>query len=140
MQELGFWSVCISLVSGNSLTLGNPPDLLPAWGEIPFILGTALLSLIGIVMLIYVIANMVKPKSKFIGDGLLMLADTHTALKYEKLIKSAGYQVKLVTPPPDMRRGCELALEISLAEQVNLEMILKANDADYFIRPLRKSQ
>ena len=48
----------------------SPP---PSWGEIPFIIGTIFFSIFGLIMIVFVITDITKPK--FVGDGLLTLAD-----------------------------------------------------------------
>jgi len=47
----------------------------------------------------------------------------------EKVLKSAGYNVRLVAPPPELRKGCDLAVEINLVEQPGIERVLRENDA-----------
>ncbi|AOQ24170.1 hypothetical protein MTAT_08110 [Moorella thermoacetica] len=49
--------------------------------------------------------------------GLVIFTTVEEAMKAEKVLKKAGFDCKLVAPPPDMRKGCDLALEIDLVEQ-----------------------
>jgi hypothetical protein len=48
---------------------------------------------------------------------LVIFATVEEAMHAEKLLKKAGFDCKLVAPPPGMRKGCDLALEIDLVEQ-----------------------
>jgi hypothetical protein len=55
----------------------------------------------------------------------------------EKVLKKSEYQVKLVAPPPELRKGCDLAVEINLVEQPGIERILKQNGVAYVeVKPL----
>lgn len=58
--------------------------------------------------------------------GLVIFNTVEDAIKAEKLIKSAGGDCKLVAPPAALRKGCDLALEISLIEQPAIERALEA--------------
>jgi hypothetical protein len=75
----------------------------------------------------------------FKGDGIVIFSDTSQAITAEKVIKGAGYEIKLIAPPPEMRMGCDLALEINLVERPGIERLLKEKDAYYVnIFPLMK--
>ncbi len=79
-----------------------------------------------------------KKKPCFEGGGLVLFADVPDAMKAEKILKSAGYPVKLVAPPPHLRKGCDLALEINLVEQTGIERLLREGNAEYIsVAPLR---
>lgn len=74
------------------------------------------------------------------GGGLVLFTEVPDAIKAEKVLKEAGYTVKLVAPPPELRQGCDLAVEINLAEQLGIKRLLKQRDAAYVsITPLRIS-
>ncbi len=72
-----------------------------------------------------------KKKPSFEGGGLVLFRDVQDAMKAEKALKGAGYEVKLVAPPPTLRKGCDLAVEVNLVEQPGIERALKEKDADY---------
>jgi hypothetical protein len=67
-------------------------------------------------------------KVKFAGDGIVIMHDVANAMKGDRIARAAGYDVKLVAPPPEMRMGCDLALEINLVEQTGLERVFKEKD------------
>ena len=75
----------------------------------------------------------------FKGDGIIIFQEVSHAIEAEKVVKGAGYEVKLIAPPPEMRMGCDLALEINLVERPGIERLLKEKDAYYVnIFPLMK--
>ncbi|TRZ92740.1 MAG: DUF3343 domain-containing protein [Dehalococcoidia bacterium] len=79
-----------------------------------------------------------KQKTSFEGGGLVLFLDVQDAIKAEKVLKGAGYLVKLVAPPPELRKGCDLAVEINLVEQPGIERLLKQKDAAYVgVAPLK---
>jgi len=79
-----------------------------------------------------------KPKVKFEGGGLILFADVQHAMVAEKALKSAGYMVRLVAPPPELRKGCDLAVEVNLVEQPGIERALQAGDRAYIgIEPIK---
>lgn len=72
-----------------------------------------------------------KQKASFEGSGLVLFAGVPDAMKAERVLKKVGYAVRLVAPPPELRRGCDLAVAINLVEQTGIERVLKENDATY---------
>ncbi len=60
------------------------------------------------------------------------------AITAEKILKAGGQEAKLVAPPPHLRQGCDLALEINLVEKTGVERLLDEKGAHYMeILPLR---
>lgn len=79
-------------------------------------------------------------KSAFEGGGLVIFMDVPDAISAEKALKGDGYAVRLVAPPPALRKGCDLAVEINLVEQVGIERLLVERNAPYVeIIPLKAS-
>ena len=79
-----------------------------------------------------------KRKHSFDGGGLIIFLDVQDALKSERALKKAGYAIRLVAPPPQLRKGCDLALEINLVEQPSIERTLDEEDCLYVsIVPLK---
>ena len=72
---------------------------------------------------------MKKEKTAFKGDGIILFQEVSQAITAEKLIKAAGYDIKLIAPPPELRMGCDLALEINLVERPGIERLLKEKNA-----------
>lgn len=79
-----------------------------------------------------------RKKPSFEGGGLVLFEDVQDAMTAEKVLKKADYAVKLVAPPPELRKGCDLALEVNLVEQPGIERMLKESDARYVsVTPLK---
>jgi hypothetical protein len=79
-----------------------------------------------------------QPKVKFEGGGLVLFDEVQQAMSAEKALKSAGYVVKLVAPPPELRKGCDLAVEINLVEQLGIERVLREKNVAYVsVDPIR---
>lgn len=77
-------------------------------------------------------------KVKFEGGGLVLFDEVQQAMAAEKVLKSSGYIIKLVAPPPELRKGCDLAVEINLVEQPGIKRLLDEKDVFYVgISPLR---
>jgi len=73
------------------------------------------------------------------GDGIIIFQDVSSAIQAEKIIKGAGYEVKLIAPPPELRMGCDLALEINLVESAGIERLMQEKKTAFVsVRPLTK--
>jgi hypothetical protein len=70
-------------------------------------------------------------KVKFEGGGLIIFETVEEAIAVEKILKASDYLVRLVAPPPELRKGCDLAIEINLTEQLGIERLLKEKKVDY---------
>ena len=80
----------------------------------------------------------IKKKPRFEGGGLFLFEKVEDAIKAERVLKSSDYMVKLVAPPPTLRKGCDLAVEINLVEQIGIERLFKQKDVDYIeVVPLK---
>ncbi len=80
-----------------------------------------------------------KQKVPFEGGGLVLFPDVQDAMKAENVLKKEGYVVKLVAPPPELRKGCDLAVEVNLVEQPGIERLLELKDIAYVsITPLKR--
>ena len=79
-----------------------------------------------------------KQKTSLEGGGLVLFLEVHDAVIAEKVLKGAGYAARLVAPPPELRKGCDLALEVNLVEQPGIERTLEEKDVAYVqISPLK---
>jgi len=79
-----------------------------------------------------------RKKESFNGGGLVLFDVVQPAMQAEKVLKKADYKVRLVAPPPELRKGCDLAVEINLVEQPGIERLLRQNGVDYVeVRPLK---
>jgi len=81
-----------------------------------------------------------KGKRAFTGGGLVLFDGVQEAMQAEKVLKKAEYTIRLVAPPPELRKGCDLAVEINLVEQPGIERLLKEKAIDYVeVRSLKDS-
>lgn len=69
-----------------------------------------------------------KPDS---GKGLILFKEVSEAMAGEKVLKKRGMEVRLVAPPLELRMGSDLALEIDLIKQVEVERILRKAQASW---------
>jgi hypothetical protein len=63
-------------------------------------------------------------KNSFEGGGIVLFTNVEEAIAAEKVLKAVEYETKLVAPPPELRKGCDLALEINLVEKTGVERML----------------
>ena len=79
-----------------------------------------------------------KNKNAFEGGGLILFQAVDEAIAAEKILRAENYEVKLVAPPPQLRKGCDLAVEINIAEKPGIERLLQGKDAHFVeILPLK---
>jgi len=79
-----------------------------------------------------------KNKNAFEGGGLVLFQAVDEAITAEKILKAENYEVKLVAPPPLLRKGCDLALEVNLTEKPGIERALQSSGAHFVeILPLK---
>jgi hypothetical protein len=57
--------------------------------------------------------------------GILLFGTVQEVILVNKMLASQGFQVRLVAPPPEVRVGCDLAIEFNLIEQEAIETVLK---------------
>jgi len=79
-----------------------------------------------------------KQRTSFEGGGLVLFMAVQDAIRAEKVLKDAGYAVRLIAPPPALRKGCDLAVEINLVEQLGIKRLLNQKNVTYIsINPLK---
>jgi len=79
-----------------------------------------------------------KKQNKFEGGGLVLFQVVEEAIASEKILKAAQFEVKLVAPPPALRKGCDLAVEFNIVEKAGVERTLTQKDAHFVdILPLK---
>ncbi len=72
-----------------------------------------------------------RDSKKLEGLGLVLFKEVKDALKAEKVLKLTGFKAKLCAPPPALRKGCDLALEVELIEEVVIKRAFKENGVAY---------
>ena len=69
-----------------------------------------------------------KKKAKISSNadrGILVFEHTSEVIKAENMLKKAGWNIRVMGPPPEIRRGCDLVIEIPLIEKLNILRILE---------------
>jgi len=72
-----------------------------------------------------------KQNPAFEGSGLILFKEVQDAMKAERILKNEGYEIKLVAPPPELRKGCDLAVAINLVERPGIERLMKGRSVFY---------
>ncbi len=57
--------------------------------------------------------------------AILVFSNTSEVIRAENLLKKAGWQLRVMGPPPEIRNGCDLVIEIPLIEELNILRILR---------------
>lgn len=72
-----------------------------------------------------------RSKQEDVGEavGIFLFDEVSAAIKAEAVLKTAGYEVELVSPPPHLRAGCDLAVAIPSMERLGAERALAERDA-----------
>jgi hypothetical protein len=65
--------------------------------------------------------------------GILIFEHTSDVIRAESLLKTAGLNVQVKGPPPEVRTGCDMALEFPLISGLKVAQVL----AEAKIKPLR---
>ena len=77
-------------------------------------------------------------KNGFEGGGLVLFESVEEAMSGERALKAAEIENRLVAPPPELRRGCDLSLEINLVERPAVERALQERKVPFLdILPMR---
>jgi len=58
--------------------------------------------------------------------GLALFENTSEVIRAETVLRAAGFAVRAVGPPPEVRTGCDLAVEYPLVEALNIRRLLEA--------------
>jgi hypothetical protein len=58
--------------------------------------------------------------------GFLVFDNTSEVIQAEKALEDQGWQIKVMGPPPEIRRGCDLVIEFPLLSELEIVRTLKA--------------
>ena len=64
------------------------------------------------------------PMQESMTRGLLIFDHLTTVMSVEELLKDEGYEIRVVSPPPQYRTGCDLCVEFPLAEEAAITELL----------------
>jgi len=56
--------------------------------------------------------------------GILVFENTSEVIRAEKVLREAGWAVRVMGPPPEIRTGCDLVIEIPLIERLRVLRVL----------------
>ena len=59
-------------------------------------------------------------KSQESDRGILVFENTSEVIKAEKILKEEGWEIRVMGPPPGIRSGCDLVIEIPLIQELNI--------------------
>jgi hypothetical protein len=67
-----------------------------------------------------------KKKSPEYGQdrGILVFENTSEVIQAENVLRAAGWKIRVMGPPPEIRTGCDLAIEFPLIEELNISRTL----------------
>lgn len=57
--------------------------------------------------------------------GFLVFHNTSEVIRAEAILKKKGWNVRVMGPPPELRKGCDLVIEFPLIEQLNILRLLE---------------
>ncbi|WP_338668906.1 DUF3343 domain-containing protein [Pseudodesulfovibrio methanolicus] len=52
--------------------------------------------------------------------GLLVFEHTSEVIRAEKILKASGREIRVMGPPPEIQRGCDLVVEFPLMEKLDI--------------------
>ncbi len=75
-----------------------------------------------------------KPEAPFPGvqgadRGILIFENTSEVIAAENRLRSEGWRIRVMGPPPEIQRGCDLVIEFPLIEELEILRQLKAAGA-----------
>jgi len=60
-----------------------------------------------------------------IDRGMLVFDNTSEVIQAEKILKERGWDISVMGPPPEVRRGCDLVVVFPLIEELRIATVLK---------------
>jgi hypothetical protein len=66
------------------------------------------------------------PEPGGLGAGILVFASTSEVIKAEKVLRAAGWLIRVMGPPPEIQTGCDLVIEFPLVEKLRVIRTLEA--------------
>ncbi|MDQ7781562.1 MAG: DUF3343 domain-containing protein [Desulfomonilaceae bacterium] len=62
--------------------------------------------------------------------GIVLFGNTGEVIRAEKLLREAGLSIQIKGPPPEVRTGCDMAIEFPLVAQLLVMQTLKEADIE----------
>lgn len=60
--------------------------------------------------------------------GFLVFENTSEVIHGERVLKAGGFSIRVMGPPPEIRRGCDLVIEFPLMEELEVLRHLERED------------
>lgn len=73
------------------------------------------------------------PPKKSADRGIMLFENTSEVIAAEAVLKKRGWEIKVMGPPAEIQKGCDLVIEFPLIEQMNISRTLARED----ITPLK---
>jgi len=67
-----------------------------------------------------------KPADDSVTRGLLVFAHPTTVISVEEILRDEGYEIRVVSPPPAYRTGCDLSVEFPMDAEAAVIKLLNA--------------
>lgn len=58
------------------------------------------------------------------GYGILVFENTTDVIRAENVLKTKGFKIKVMGPPPNIRSGCDLVIKFPLIEELSIIRVL----------------
>lgn len=52
--------------------------------------------------------------------GILIFENTSEVIRAESILKTKGWEIRVMGPPPEIQHGCDLVIEFPLIEELNI--------------------
>jgi hypothetical protein len=66
-----------------------------------------------------------KPLAVPTGDrGILVFSNTSEVIRAEKVLREAGWRIRVMGPPPEIQSGCDLVIEFPIIEKLQVLRVL----------------
>ena len=62
--------------------------------------------------------------------GILVFENTSEVIRAENVLRSTGWKIRVMGPPPEIRTGCDLAIEFPLIEELNILRTLNKSEIE----------
>lgn len=60
-----------------------------------------------------------------VDRGILVFENTTEVIQAETILKREGFEFRVMGPPPEIQRGCDLVIEFPLIEELNIFRLLE---------------
>ncbi|MBW6518437.1 MAG: DUF3343 domain-containing protein [ANME-2 cluster archaeon] len=72
-----------------------------------------------------------KKNSRPQTSAILLFEHSRSAIRAEYILKKHGFEVILTTPPPDIRKGCDLSVMVDAGQQIDAMRLLDRECISY---------